>query len=135
MNTIITNAVEHWPYIAPLVNAPQGDEDYQALVAHLDGLLDLVGDNERHPLVGLVDLISDQIMAYEAKHYPQPLGSGVNAFRFLMKEQGLTQSDFKKEIGSQGVVSEILNGHRQLTLKHIKNLAERFNVSPETFID
>lgn len=59
----------------------------------------------------------------------------MNALRVLMKEQGLTQSNFKKEIGSPGMVSEILNGHRQLTLKHIKNLAERFNVSPETFID
>jgi HTH-type transcriptional regulator/antitoxin HigA len=135
MNTILTNAVEHWPYVAPLVNVPRSEADYQALVAHLDVLLDQVGDNERHPLAGLVDLISDHIIAYEAEHHPPPRGSGVNALRVLMKEQGLTQSDFKKEIGSQGVVSEILNGHRQLTLKHIKHLAERFNVSPETFID
>lgn len=135
MNTLLMNAVEHWPYVAPLVNAPRSEEDYQALVAHLDVLLDKVGDNERHPLAGLVDLISDHIIAYEAEHHPPPVGSGVNALRVLMKEQGLTQSDFKKEIGSQGVVSEILNGHRQLTLKHIKHLAERFHVSPETFID
>jgi HTH-type transcriptional regulator/antitoxin HigA len=82
-----------------------------------------------------VDLITDQITAYEAEHYQEPLGSGLDVLRFLMKEHGLTQSDFKKEIGSQGVVSEILNGRRKLTLKHIKNLAERFQVSPETFID
>ncbi len=135
MNTLLTNAVEHWPYVAPLVNAPRSEADYQTLVAHLDDLLDKVGDNERHPLAGLVDLISDHIIAYEAEHHPPPKGSGVNALRVLMKEHGLTQSDFKKEIGSQGVVSEILNGHRQLTLKHIKHLAERFHVSPETFID
>jgi HTH-type transcriptional regulator/antitoxin HigA len=47
----------------------------------------------------------------------------------------LTQSDFKTEIGSQGVVSEILSGHRKLNLSHIKKLAGRFKVSPETFID
>lgn len=135
MNTILANAIEHWAYVAPLVNSPRNEEEYQVLVTHLDVLLDQIGDNERHPLAGLVDLISDHIVAYEAEHYPPPRGSGVNALRVLMKEQGLTQSDFKKEIGSQGVVSEIINGHRQLTLKHIKHLAERFNVSPETFID
>ena len=39
------------------------------------------------------------------------------------------------EIGSQGVVSEILNGKRQLNLSHIKKLALRFGVKPATFID
>ena len=135
MNKVVVVGPRHRNPVRTAAGLDLQSGDGQTVVAHLDGLLDLVGDNERHPLAGLVDLISDQIMAYEAKHYPQPLGSGVNAFRFLIKEQGLTQSDFKKEIGSQGVVSEILNGHRQLTLKHIKNLAERFNVSPETFID
>ena len=135
MNTILEKAVQHWPYIAPLVNPPRSEADYHALVGHLDQLLDQVGDNEHHPLAGLVDLISDQIMAYEAAHYPPPPGSGVHALRFLMGEQGLTQSDLKKEIGSQGVVSEILKGHRQLTVKHIKKLAERFHVSPATFLD
>ena len=98
-------------------------------------LLDLVGDNDRHPLTGLVDILSDQISAYEAEHHPPPVAMGVAALRFLMDEHGLTQSDFKREIGSQGVVSEILNGHRKLNLKHIKKLAERFQLSPETFID
>jgi len=60
---------------------------------------------------------------------------GVTALRFLMDEHGLTQSDFKQEIGSQGVASEILSGHRKLNLKHIKKLAERFKLSPEMFID
>jgi HTH-type transcriptional regulator/antitoxin HigA len=102
---------------------------------HLDTLLDLVGDNDRHPLTGLVDIISDHISAYEAEHHQPPVVRGVAALRFLMDEHGLSQSDFKQEIGSQGVVSAILNGHRKLNLKHIKKLAERFQLSPETFID
>ena len=85
--------------------------------------------------MGLVDIISDQIMAYDAERSIELSGSGLDALRFLMQEHGLTQSDFKQEIGSQGVVSEILNGRRKLTVKHIKNLAARFQVSPATFID
>lgn len=135
MNMLLAKAVEHWQYVAPLVHLPENEEDYDALVSHLDTLLAVVGNNERHPLVGLVDIISDQIMAYDAERSIEPLGSGLDALRFLMQEHGLTQSDFKQEIGSQGVVSEILNGRRQLTVKHIKNLAARFHVSPATFID
>lgn len=135
MSTTLKTMIEHWQYIAPIVKRPENEKSYEALVSHLDTLLDMVGDNDQHPLAGLVDIISDQISAYEAEHHQPPVAMGVAALRFLMDEHGLTQSDFKKEIGSQGVVSEILNGHRKLNLKHIKKLAERFNLSPETFID
>ncbi|MDS4042389.1 MAG: helix-turn-helix domain-containing protein [Candidatus Competibacter sp.] len=135
MGTALNTIIEHWQYLAPIVKRPENEKDYETLVSHLDALLDLVGDDDRHSLTGLVDIISDQISAYEAEHHQPPVVRGVVALRFLMDEHGLTQSDFKQEIGSQGVVSEILNGHRKLNLKHIKKLAERFQLSPETFID
>jgi HTH-type transcriptional regulator/antitoxin HigA len=136
MDLILKTAIEHWPYLAPVLACPETERDYNALVDHLDTLLDIVGDNEQHPLIGLVDLVSDHISAYEAEYdHPQPVGTGIDALRFLMDEHGLTQSDFKTEIGSQGVVSEILNNRRKLNLNHIKKLAQRFKVCPETFID
>jgi HTH-type transcriptional regulator/antitoxin HigA len=137
MVTTLKTIIEHWRYIVPIVKRPENEneKDYESLVSHLDTLLDMVGDDDRYPLAGLVDIISDQISAYEAEHHKPPVAMGVAALRFLMDEHGLTQSDFENEIGSQGVVSEILNGHRKLNLKHIKKLAERFKLSPETFID
>jgi HTH-type transcriptional regulator/antitoxin HigA len=50
-----------------------------------------------------------------------------------MQEHGLKQSDLK-EIGSQGVVSEILTGKRTLNLEQIKKISSRFQVSPLVFI-
>jgi HTH-type transcriptional regulator/antitoxin HigA len=50
-----------------------------------------------------------------------------------MLEHGLKQSDLK-EIGSQGVVSEILMGKRTLNLEQIKKISIRFHVSPLVFI-
>lgn len=132
---LLKTVIEHWPYIAPVVKRPENDQDYNLLVGHLDALVDMVGDDERHPLLGLIDIISDQISTYEEAHYPIPMATGLAALRFLMDEHSLTQSDLKEEIGSQGVVSEIMNGYRKLNLGHIKKLAERFKVSPETFID
>jgi transcriptional regulator with XRE-family HTH domain len=51
--------------------------------------------------------------------------SSVKMLKFLMSEHGLGQSDLP-EIGSQSLVSKILNGERQLTLEHVRNLSKRF---------
>lgn len=50
-----------------------------------------------------------------------------------MEEHELTQSDLP-EIGSQGVVSEVLNGKRELNLRQVRALANRFHVSPAVFV-
>jgi len=50
-----------------------------------------------------------------------------------MEEHGLTQSDLP-EVGSRGVVSEILSGKRELNIRQIRALAKRFRVSPAVFV-
>jgi hypothetical protein len=47
MDTILKTAIEHWPYIAPLVKRPETEQEYNALVDHLDTLLDIVDDEEQ----------------------------------------------------------------------------------------
>jgi HTH-type transcriptional regulator/antitoxin HigA len=69
----------------------------------------------------------------EKKNYRVNI-SGIKALKFLMDQYNLTQSDLS-EVGSQGVVSEILNGKRNLNMNQIKKLSQRFHVSPETFFD
>ena len=50
-----------------------------------------------------------------------------------MQEHGLKQSDLK-EIGSQGVVSEILSGKRALNIDQVKKISSKLHVSPLVFI-
>ncbi len=50
-----------------------------------------------------------------------------------MDEHGLTQSELP-EIGSQGVVSEILNGKRELNARQIRALGMKFKVSAAVFV-
>jgi len=50
-----------------------------------------------------------------------------------MEEHQVVQSNLK-EVGSQGVVSEVLNGKRDLNVRQIRALAKRFHVSPGAFI-
>jgi len=106
--------------------------DYKRAVAVLDHLLDLVGEDERHPLFGFLEILGTQIEHYEEDHVHIPTATPVEALRFLMDEHKLTQSDLP-EIGSQGVVSEILHGRRTLNAHQIKALSERFGVSPAVF--
>jgi len=52
--------------------------------------------------------------------------------KFLMEQHGLTQGDLP-EIGSQGVVSEILRGKRELNVRQIGALSKRFHLPPDVF--
>ncbi len=109
--------------------------EYQQRLTLLNELLDEVGDDENHPLIDLVDTLGTLIEAYEEKHYPIPQTTPAGVLRFLMEEHDLKQSDLKLEIGSQGVVSEILSGKRQLNTRQIKGLSKRFHVSPAVFLN
>jgi hypothetical protein len=59
--------------------------------------------------------------------------SGLEALAFLMAQHGLRQGGLP-EIGSQGVVSEILAGKRELNIRQVRALSERFGVSAATFV-
>jgi HTH-type transcriptional regulator/antitoxin HigA len=69
---------------------------------------------------------------YEETHYPIPAAPPQDVLAYLMAEHQLKQSDLP-EIGSQGVVSEILRGKRQLNVRQIQALSQRFKVSAEVF--
>jgi HTH-type transcriptional regulator / antitoxin HigA len=123
---------QHWTAISPLLSL-RNEQEYDQAVERLNRLLDEVGTDEQHPLYTLLDTLGTLIHAYEEEHHPIPECSGVDVLRFLMEEHDLTQSDLP-EIGSQGVVSEILRGKRELNVRQIRALAKRFHVSPGVFI-
>lgn len=134
MRQKLAQAVKYWDYIAPIMKYPVNQKEYNTLVKELNELLDIVGNDEDHRLIGLVDAISNLIASYEETHHPEKLNTGIDALKFLMDSHHLSQSDLT-EIGSQGVVSEILNGKRVLNVRQIKELGRRFHVDPSTFID
>jgi HTH-type transcriptional regulator / antitoxin HigA len=123
---------QHWTAISPLLSL-RNEREYDRAVEHLNRLLDEVGTDEQHPLYTLLDTLGTLIHAYEEEHHPIPECSGADVLRYLMEEHDLTQSDLP-EIGSQGVVSEILRGKRELNVRQIRALAKRFHVSPGIFI-
>ena len=108
-------------------------EAYKAVVGALNGLIEAGAGCENHPLAPLLDLLGERVGAYDDAHHRLPDVPPVDVLRLLMDQHGLRQGDMP-EIGSQGVISEILNGHRELNLRQIRGLAERFQVAPATFL-
>jgi HTH-type transcriptional regulator / antitoxin HigA len=123
---------QHWTALSPLLSI-RNEHEYDCAVERLNHLLDEVGTDEQHPLYTLLDTLGTLVHAYEEQHHPMPECSGVDVLRFLMDEHGLSQSDLP-EVGSQGVVSDILRGKRELNVRQIRALAKRFQVSPAVFI-
>lgn len=125
-------AWEHFRNVTDI--APIRDEaHYERMVEMLQALLDEAAGDESHPAMGLIDIVGDLIEDFEAAHPALPPATGVQALQFLMAQHGLKQADLS-EIGSQGVVSEILTGKRELNIRQVRALSERFGVSPATFV-
>lgn len=133
MGIMIKTVLEHWQYVAPALEAPQTEADYAALVEALDAVLDAGGADETHHLASLADRIGDLIAHYEDQHLPVIPSTGVDAIKFLMDSHGLGQGDLP-EVASQGVMSELLRGKRELNLRQVKALAERFKVPVGVFV-
>jgi HTH-type transcriptional regulator/antitoxin HigA len=131
--TVIPQELQtYWAAISPLLSI-HNEHEYDLAIERLNRLLDEVGADEQHPLYTLLDTLATLIHAYEEQHHPMPECSGVDVLRFLIDEHGLTQSDLS-EVGSQGVISDILRGKRMLNVRQIRALAKRFQVSPAVFV-
>lgn len=108
-------------------------KDYERAVEALDQIIDEIGEDEKHPLAKLADALGVFVERYEMEHVRVPQAKPAAVLKFLMREHNIRQSDLP-EIGSQGVVSEVMAGKRDLNTRQIKRLAKRFGVSADVFI-
>lgn len=133
MVTTFKNAVRS----IPLLGSQPDENEYRNALALIEFLID--SDDTGNPLF---ELLSLRIAEYEKsapefsalndrlKKTPQ----GVALLRTLMDQHGLKAADLANELGSKSNVSNILNGRRALTVRHIAALAERFKLPAQAFI-
>src|SRR5262245_21598186 len=89
------------------LGALRSEKDYRKAMAMLDEMIDEIGQDEAHPLDDLAEALAMFIHSYEETHAKIRETTGPEVLRSLLEEHRLTQSELP-EIGSQGVVSEIL---------------------------
>lgn len=125
--------MENFKQTTRFIFVPTNEEEYERLRSILDEVTDTVRDDEDHPLASMMEVLGVLIETYENENIAEPKGNAITILRHFMVEHNLKQSDMG-ELGSQGVVSEILNQKRALNLRQVKALSRRFNVSPAVFI-
>ncbi len=106
---------------------------YTRMVALMNDLLDVVGDNEDHELAGLLELVGDLVSNYEREHFTIEASKPKDALRFLIEAKGLKQEDLS-DIVAQGNLSNILAGRRKISATLAGKLGGFFGVSPALFI-
>jgi HTH-type transcriptional regulator/antitoxin HigA len=57
-----------WQNLMPYLYVPHNQEDYERLASFLDWLIDQVGEDERHPLASLMEVVGVLIERYEDEH-------------------------------------------------------------------
>ena len=130
----IKRAIRVWPTVSKVVSTIHTEKQYNRAIKMLDELIDEVSEKRDPVKESLIDTLGTLIKDYEDRNIKEPMGDPIGTLKYLLEEHGLNQSDLQ-EIGSQGVVSEILNGKRKLNLRQVTALSKKFSVSPSVFIE
>ena len=119
---MLATAIEKYSLVgvcAPRVISSDAQNDrYTAVLLELERKPKLTFREKNY--AKLLTLLIDD---YEEREYPIRKASPVEVLSELMASL----------LGSESVVSEILNGHRGLNKSHIEKLSKRFKVSPAVF--
>lgn len=107
--------------------------DYKKANAIIDALLAEVGDDEAHPLADVLDMLAEQVAAWEAEHTEIPDAAPADVLRFLMEQHDLKQDDLA-DCAPQSRISDYLAGRREISKAAAKALGTRFGVSPALFL-
>jgi len=81
-----------------------------------------------------LDVLALLIERYEEENFPVDLPGPVEAIRFRMEQQGLSQKDLVPYIGSAARVSEVLNGKRQISVNMMRNLNRGLGIPAEVLL-
>lgn len=106
-------------------------KDYEAALKKIDRLFD---SKPNTPNGDLLDVLVTLVEAYEQKHFTIGPPNPLEAIKFRMEQLGIKQSDLAEAMGGKNRVSEILSGKRELTVKMMRELHNKFNVPAESLL-
>ncbi len=121
---------------ARFIGRIHNEAEYEQALELMD---ELIEDYDKY--LPLIEILSASIEKWEdeSEYFSEfnrriaRLDDGAAILKTLMDQYQLKADDLKNEIGSESLVSMILNGSRNLTRDHIQALSQRFKVSPSAF--
>lgn len=81
-----------------------------------------------------LDVLATLVDAYETKRWPTKLPAPVEMIRWTMANNGYTQSDLSRLLGSRSRASEVLARKRPLTTAMIYTLSKAWGVPAEALV-
>lgn len=111
----------------------KNSEDHASAIARLIELAasDLKPGTEDFDEFELLGLLIEH---YENHAFPMDKPDPIEAIKFRMDQQGLTQADMRQFIGSTSKVSEVLNRKRPLSLSMIRRLHDGLGIPADILI-
>jgi HTH-type transcriptional regulator / antitoxin HigA len=110
-------------------------QEYGVFVDRLEALLEKEESEALQPDESdLVELLVLIIQDYETRTVSFPEAEPRDILIHLMESNDLKQSDLVGILGSSGVVSEVVNGKREISKAQAQNLGDRFNLSYKLFL-
>jgi len=67
----LEQTIAAWQPVSNTIFVPHSEDEYEHLVVLLDNLIDLVGEDEDHPLASMMDVLGVLIENYESQHVPE----------------------------------------------------------------
>jgi HTH-type transcriptional regulator/antitoxin HigA len=107
------------------------EKEYDQALDRLDKIFDA---NPKSKEGQEADVLALLIEEYEEKHYSIDTPDPITAIRIRMEEMEIKQKDLVGIIGSKGIVSEVLNRKRKLTVNMIQNLSEKLKIAAQILI-
>jgi len=114
-----------------LPRAIRSDRENERLIALMERI-----DTSPRPTAeekALSELIAVLVEEYERRYDLGP-ANPVDALKSLMEDRGVRQRDLIPVFGSSSVVSDVLNGKREISKQHARRLAEYFSAPVGIFI-
>jgi len=111
-----------------VIRAEKQNQEYIARLEELTSKQNVTAAEDK-----LIQLLTVLVEQFEDSYYPVPNAGPLDIIRHLMEVHQLRQKDLVDVFGTESIVSDVLNGKRDLTKEHIRKLSERFGVSPAVF--
>mgnify|MGYP000046387920 CR=1 FL=1 len=116
-----------------MIKVLKTDEQYEQAMQQLMELMDS-NPKEGSDEANTLELLALVIENFEEQKFPIDNPDPIEAIKFRMEQEGLTQKDLVPYIGSLPKVSEVLNGKRKLSLNMVKKLSNRLGISADILI-
>ncbi|MET3027251.1 DNA-binding protein [Flavobacterium sp. UW10123] len=107
------------------------EHDYSLALERVNFLFDAKPDTAEGDEL---DILVTLIEKYEQIHYPIPEPDPIEAIKFMMEQNGLSDADLGIILNSRSRVSELFNRKRALTIKQIRVLTEALHIPASTLI-